>query len=413
MDTQPQRGDPFSGLQRLTSRYSIARDKLIINSIASCKCIAMCACAGNAMMQKLLRIAAPPARRPRYAGAATRAGAMARAGETVALVPTMGALHEGHLTLVRAGATPRRRVIVSIFVNPAQFAPHEDFKTYPRTFAADVAALAAVGADLVWAPDGRDHVSGGLRHAASYRKVRPKPASKTPSGRISLPASRRWSRNFSSNARPTSPCSARRIFSSSRWSRSLARDLDLAGPIVARADRARSGRARALFAQRLPLRGRTREPRRRFTACSADCADKIAAGEPIAAVLPKGRRSDRARGLHRSTISRRATPRRLRQSTRDKDGPIRLLGRRQDRQDAADRQCGSLSHAGKEHGPRGQPFTPAPDAEFAAARRVALPVIGARGSLRDALLHDEGVVERVPRRACTSASGAGRSSWRT
>jgi len=74
------------------------------------------------------------------------------AGETVALVPTMGALHEGHLSLIRLARRRADRVVVSIFVNPAQFAPTEDFSTYPRTFAADVAALAEQKVDLVWAP---------------------------------------------------------------------------------------------------------------------------------------------------------------------------------------------------------------------------------------------------------------------
>jgi pantoate--beta-alanine ligase len=74
------------------------------------------------------------------------------AGETVALVPTMGALHEGHLSLVRLAHRKADRVVVSIFVNPAQFAPAEDFSTYPRTFEADVAALREAKADLVWAP---------------------------------------------------------------------------------------------------------------------------------------------------------------------------------------------------------------------------------------------------------------------
>ena len=70
----------------------------------------------------------------------------------VALVPTMGALHEGHLSLVRRARRHARRVIVSIFVNPAQFAPHEDLATYPRTWDADVAALAREEVDLIWAP---------------------------------------------------------------------------------------------------------------------------------------------------------------------------------------------------------------------------------------------------------------------
>ena len=74
------------------------------------------------------------------------------AGETVALVPTMGAVHGGHLSLVRLARRRARRVVVSIFVNPAQFAPSEDFALYPRTFAADVKALREAQADLVWAP---------------------------------------------------------------------------------------------------------------------------------------------------------------------------------------------------------------------------------------------------------------------
>lgn len=73
-------------------------------------------------------------------------------GETVALVPTMGALHAGHLALVRLGKRKAKRVVVSIFVNPVQFAPHEDFATYPRTWNADLAALIALKVDLVWAP---------------------------------------------------------------------------------------------------------------------------------------------------------------------------------------------------------------------------------------------------------------------
>ena len=74
------------------------------------------------------------------------------AGGRIALVPTMGALHSGHLALVREARRRARRVVVSIFVNPAQFAPHEDFASYPRGFAADLEALRAAKADLVWAP---------------------------------------------------------------------------------------------------------------------------------------------------------------------------------------------------------------------------------------------------------------------
>ena len=72
--------------------------------------------------------------------------------QTVALVPTMGALHAGHFSLVKIAQARADRVIVSIFVNPTQFAPNEDLATYPRTWAADMAALATLKADAVWAP---------------------------------------------------------------------------------------------------------------------------------------------------------------------------------------------------------------------------------------------------------------------
>lgn len=84
------------------------------------------------------------------------------AGERVALVPTMGALHAGHLDLVRAGKAKAGRVVVSIFVNPKQFAPHEDFGRYPRDVEGDLAKLKGVGADLVWAPEASEMYPEGF-----------------------------------------------------------------------------------------------------------------------------------------------------------------------------------------------------------------------------------------------------------
>src|SRR5437870_12352558 len=75
-----------------------------------------------------------------------------RAGKTVGLVPTMGALHAGHVSLIRAARTETGFVVVSIFVNPTQFGPHEDLSRYPRPFDKDMATCRDEGVDLVFHP---------------------------------------------------------------------------------------------------------------------------------------------------------------------------------------------------------------------------------------------------------------------
>src|ERR1017187_3159104 len=73
-------------------------------------------------------------------------------GNTIGLVPTMGALHAGHASLIRAAKASVGFVAVSIFVNPTQFGPNEDYSRYPRSFEADCALAQADGADVVFAP---------------------------------------------------------------------------------------------------------------------------------------------------------------------------------------------------------------------------------------------------------------------
>ena len=83
-------------------------------------------------------------------------------GASVALVPTMGALHDGHLALVARARAEAQRVVVSIFVNPTQFSPAEDLDRYPRTFDRDCTLLAEAGADLVYAPAVADMYPDGF-----------------------------------------------------------------------------------------------------------------------------------------------------------------------------------------------------------------------------------------------------------
>ncbi|HKM88688.1 MAG TPA: pantoate--beta-alanine ligase [Xanthobacteraceae bacterium] len=241
---------------------------------------------------------------------------------TIALVPTMGALHAGHLALVRIAKARADRVMVSIFVNPAQFAPHEDLKTYPRTFAADLSALAALKTDLVWAPAVKTMYPEGF----ATRIV--------PEGPAKAGLEDAFRPHFFAGVatvvaklliqcEPDIAVFGEKDFQQLKVVTRLARDLDLTtrivgAPIVREAD----GLA-------LSSRNRYLSPGERAAAPTlhrvlAECAAKIAAGKPLAAVLDHGRAAitdagfalDYLEARHAETLAPIAS---------SKAGPIRLL----------------------------------------------------------------------------------------
>lgn len=107
----------------------------------------------------------------RVADLRARVAAWRKDGLRVALVPTMGALHQGHLALVRRALELADRVVVSVFVNPIQFGPNEDFDAYPRTLDADRALLATVGASLAFAPSVAEMYPEGFSTAVTVSGV--------------------------------------------------------------------------------------------------------------------------------------------------------------------------------------------------------------------------------------------------
>jgi pantoate--beta-alanine ligase len=242
--------------------------------------------------------------------------------ETIALVPTMGALHAGHLALVRGAQRRADRVIVSIFVNPTQFAPNEDLRTYPRTFATDLAALAALKVDLVWAPTVKTMYPQGF----ATRIV--------PEGPAKAGLEDAYRPHFFAGVatvvaklllqcEPDVAMFGEKDFQQLKVVTQMARDLDLKTrivgvPIVREAD----GLA-------LSSRNRYLSPAERAAAPTlhrvlADCAVAIAAGKSIGSVLARGRKAITGAGFvvdylearHAQTLAPIAS---------QKKAPIRLL----------------------------------------------------------------------------------------
>ena len=240
----------------------------------------------------------------------------------IALVPTMGALHEGHLSLVRLARRRADRVVVSIFVNPTQFAPNEDFRSYPRTFAADRKALAAQNVDLVWAPSAETMYPEGFG-----TKI-------VPEGPALVGLEDAFRPHFFAGVAtvvaklliqcaPDIAIFGEKDYQQLKVITRLARDLNLNTRIVgAPIMREPDGLARS--SRNVYLASDERQAAPTLYRVLTECAAQIAAGRPLPVALDEGRTAvtqagfalDYLEARHAETLAPVSSP---------KDGPIRLL----------------------------------------------------------------------------------------
>ena len=248
--------------------------------------------------------------------------ALRKAGGSVALVPTMGALHAGHLALVRAAKKRARRVVVSIFVNPTQFAPNEDFASYPRRFAADLKVLAEAKVDLVWAPsaavmypDGfaTQIAPGGAAQAGLEDKFRPHFFA----GVATVVA------KLFTQVGPDVALFGQKDYQQLRVVTQMAADLDLPVTVVG-IPTVRERDGLALSSRNAYLSAAERRNAPVLCRVLKQCAARIKGGEPPAQVLSEGAAEIMRAGFTLDYLEARHA-RTLAPVASRQDGPIRLL----------------------------------------------------------------------------------------
>ena len=242
--------------------------------------------------------------------------------ETVALVPTMGALHDGHIALVRQVRRRARRVVVSIFVNPTQFAPTEDFSSYPRTFATDRAALAAEKVDLIWAPSAEVMYPDGFAtridpagaaKAGLEDRIRPHFF-----GGVATVVTKLFTQ-----VRPTFALFGEKDYQQLCVVTQMARDLDL-GVTVIGTPTVREKDGLALSSRNAYLAPSERALAPVLYRTLKACAGWIKQGEAVEAVLKKGRKQITRAGFALDYLEARQA-KTLAPAASRKDGPLRLL----------------------------------------------------------------------------------------
>jgi pantoate--beta-alanine ligase len=240
----------------------------------------------------------------------------------VALVPTMGALHDGHVSLVRLARRRAQKVIVSIFVNPTQFAPTEDFGSYPRTWKADVAKLTAEKVDLIWNPDVKAMYPDGF----ATRIV--------PEGPATAGLEDRFRPHFFggvatvvgklfTQCRPDVAIFGEKDFQQLRVVTRMAADLDLGVKVIgSRTVRERDGLA--MSSRNVYLSAEERQTAPTLYRAMKECAKRLKAGEEFKTAMEAGRELISAAGFALDYFEARHAET-LAPVTSMKDGPVRIL----------------------------------------------------------------------------------------
>jgi pantoate--beta-alanine ligase len=246
-----------------------------------------------------------------------------RAGKaTVALVPTMGALHDGHVSLVRLAKRRAAKVVVSIFVNPAQFAPTEDFSSYPRTWKSDIAKLSAEAVDLIWHPDVKTMYPDGFATRIM------------PEGPATAGLEDRFRPHFFggvatvvgklfTQVRPDFAIFGEKDYQQLRVVARMAADLDLGVKVIGlKTVRERDGLA--MSSRNVYLSGDERRMASELFRAMKESASRLRAGETVETAMLAGTEIIKAAGFALDYFELRHAES-LAQVTSIKDGPMRIL----------------------------------------------------------------------------------------
>ncbi|MEF3367029.1 pantoate--beta-alanine ligase [Methylocystis sp. 9N] len=243
-------------------------------------------------------------------------------GERIGLVPTMGALHAGHLSLVEAARREAERVVVTIFVNPKQFGPSEDFARYPRTLAADLGSLAGVAADLAFAPSVEEIYPPGF--ATTVTQQGPATAGLDDRFRPShFDGVATVVTKLLNQAQADVAVFGEKDYQQLLVIRRLARDLDIGTKIVG-APTLREADGLAMSSRNVYLSQDERARAPQLHVALSEAARRILAGDDIGKVMDEGRAALAAAGFDVDYFEARHAET-LAPIARREEGPMRLL----------------------------------------------------------------------------------------